>query len=61
MSKRQLIDEIRQHNPTAQPKFLSQFDDVALQQYLDNLLSVARKRAHSANWAEQSASVKIAS
>jgi hypothetical protein len=43
MNKRQLIDEIRQFNATVRPQFLSQFDEPALQQYLSNLQSAARK------------------
>jgi hypothetical protein len=39
MSKRQLIDDIRQLNPTAQPQFLAQFDEEELQQYLDHVKS----------------------
>ena len=43
MNKRQLIDEIRQFNTSVRPQFLSQFDEPALRQYLDNLQSAARK------------------
>ena len=39
MSKRQLIDDIRQLNPTAQPQFLAQFDEEELQEYLDHVKS----------------------
>lgn len=44
MNKRQLIDDIRQHNHTAQPEFLAKFDEAALQQYLEHLESKSRKR-----------------
>ena len=37
MSKRQLIDDIRRYNYTAQPQFLAQFDETALKQYLEHL------------------------
>ena len=37
MSKRQLIDDIRQFNTTVAPEFLTQFDEAALQQYLQHL------------------------
>ena len=37
MTKRQLIDDIRRYNTTAQPQFLAQFDDSALKDYLDHL------------------------
>jgi hypothetical protein len=50
MNKRQLIDEIRKHNPTAMPQFLMQFDDSALKQYLEHLEGAARKQARIAGW-----------
>lgn len=37
MTKRQLIEEIRQFNAHATPRFLSQFDPAALRQYLEHL------------------------
>ena len=37
MDKRQLIEAIRQHNTSVQPKFLQQFDPAALAQYLEHL------------------------
>ena len=36
MTKRQLIDDIRKINTTAEPHFLAQFDDAALKQYLEH-------------------------
>ncbi|HZZ44769.1 MAG TPA: hypothetical protein VFE58_17665 [Tepidisphaeraceae bacterium] len=50
MNKRQLIDAIRKHNATAQPQFLAQFEDSALQQYLEHLEGAQRKQAHIAGW-----------
>jgi hypothetical protein len=50
MNKRQLIDGIRQLNQTAQPEFLAQFDDEALQQYLRHLQSAQEKRLKVAGW-----------
>jgi hypothetical protein len=44
MSKRQLIDQIRQFNVTAQLHFLEQFDEEALKQYLDHLEDARNKR-----------------
>jgi ABC-type transporter MlaC component len=44
MTKRQLIDEIRRFNVTAQAPFLEQFDEQALQQYLDHLQEAVNKR-----------------
>ncbi|HLL90171.1 MAG TPA: hypothetical protein VK324_12800 [Tepidisphaeraceae bacterium] len=43
MNKRQLIDDIRRLNTTAQPQFLARFDEPALKQYLDHLESAQRK------------------
>jgi len=44
MSKRQLIDDIRRYNATAQPQFLAQFDESALKQYLEHRGSAAQAR-----------------
>ncbi len=44
MTKRQLIDDIRRYNTSAQAQFLEQFDEEALQQYLDALQGAANKR-----------------
>ena len=44
MSKRQLIDDIRRYNSTAHPRFLAQFEETALKQYLEHLESVRQKR-----------------
>jgi len=50
MNKRQLIDGIRQINQTAQPDFLAQFDEQALQQYLEHLTTAKEKRLKVARW-----------
>jgi hypothetical protein len=50
MTKRQLIDDIRQYNVSVQPQFLAQFNDAALQQYLEHLQSAARKHVRIAGW-----------
>jgi hypothetical protein len=50
MNKRQLIDGIRQLNQTAQPEFLAQFDDDALEQYLQHLQTAQEKRVKVAGW-----------
>jgi len=44
MNKRQLIEDIRKHNITAQPGFLAQFDEEALRQYLEHLEEARKKR-----------------
>jgi hypothetical protein len=51
MTKRQLIDDIRRYNTTAQAQFLEQFDDDALQQYLEALQGAANKRLRYAKLA----------
>lgn len=62
MSKRQLIDDIRQYNTTAQPQFLAQFDDAALKQYLEHLQGAARKNVRIAGWVKKRDSqVRLAS
>ena len=43
MTKRQLIDDIRQYNTTAHPQFLAQFDEESLKQYLEHLEQARRK------------------
>jgi hypothetical protein len=45
MTKRELIDEILRFNRTADPEFLSQFDNVELAEYLDHLESAERAAA----------------
>jgi hypothetical protein len=50
MNKRQLIEEIRQLNQTAQPEFLAQFDDDALHQYLRHLENAQQKRLKVEGW-----------
>jgi hypothetical protein len=44
MNKRQLIEDIRKYNHTAQPGFLAQFDEDALRQYLQRLVEAHNKR-----------------
>ena len=50
MTKRQLIEDIRLHNPTAQPQFLAQFEESDLQQYLEHLESAKAKHTRKMNW-----------
>lgn len=42
MSKRELIDAIREHNRTVSPEFLARFRDADLQAYLERV-SVKRR------------------
>ena len=53
MNKRQLIDDIRQFNTSVTPKFLSQFDEAALKQYLGSLQSAALKHTRTPQWVKQ--------
>ncbi len=53
MSKRQLIDEIRNFNFTAQPDFLAQFDEPALAEYLDHLRDARDKHLRIHGWARR--------
>jgi len=50
MNKRQLIDGIRQINQTADHDFLAQFDEQALQQYLEHLTTAMEKRLKVEQW-----------
>jgi len=61
MSKRQLIDDIRQLNPTAQPQFLAQFDEGELQQYLEHLQALARNDIHIDGRARKKEAIKMVS
>ena len=61
MNKRQLIDDIRRYNATAQPQFLAQFDDDALRQYLEHLRAAARKHVRIAGWVRSHPRLKVAS
>jgi hypothetical protein len=59
MSKRQLIDDIREMNPTATAPFLAQFDESALRQYLEHLKAAKSKRVHIAGWVRKRPSVNM--
>jgi len=61
MTKRQLIDEIRQYNLTATPTFLSQFDESALKQYLENLRDAANKRIRIYSWVKRQPKLRLVS
>lgn len=52
MSKRQLIDAIRKHNPSAREQFLDQFAESALNQYLEQLESAARNVVRIGGWSK---------
>lgn len=61
MTKRQLIDEIRHHNITATPTFLSQFDELALKQYLEHLREAANKRIKIYSWVRRQPKLRLVS
>jgi len=61
MNKRQLIDDIRRYNATAQPQFLAQFDEAALRQYLDHLHEAHQKRVKVAGWVRKGPKFKMVS
>ncbi len=61
MNKRELIDDIRRHNATAQPQFLAQFDEEALRQYLEHLEGAKRKRIQIASFVKQPRQLKLVS
>ncbi len=50
MCKRQLIDDIRKYNTSVRPEFLSQFDEKALQEYLNNLMAANTKHLQIGSW-----------
>jgi hypothetical protein len=61
MNKRQLIDEIRRYNTTAQPEFLAQFDEPALQQYLDHLEEARLKHVRMAAFVRRGPKLRMVS
>ena len=61
MNKRQLIDDIRRFNGTAQPQFLAQFDEAALKQYLEHLESARNKRLHIASFVRKAPKLRMVS
>lgn len=61
MNKRQLIDDIRRFNTTAEPQFLAQFDEAALQQYLNHLEGARKKHVRVAGWARRNVKLRLVS
>ena len=61
MNKRQLIDEIRKHNSTAQVEFLTQFDEDALKQYLDHLSTARNKHTRTLSWVRRGPKLRLVS
>jgi len=50
MRKQQLIERIRQHNPTAPMAFLNDFDEDQLMRYLCHLRLTCRPRTGDTLW-----------
>ena len=44
MSKREIIDQILQHNRTAAPEFLARFNETDLQRYLQRVSEVEERK-----------------
>jgi hypothetical protein len=61
MSKRQLIDDIRQYNTTASADFLSQFDEAALKQYLEHLQGAQQRLTRIATWTKKNPKLRMVS
>ena len=61
MNKRQLIDDIRRYNTTAQAQFLAQFDEAALQQYLEHLEQARKKHLRNAAFAPRAVKLRMVS
>jgi hypothetical protein len=61
MEKRQLIDDIRQYNTTVTADFLSQFDEAALQQYLEHLENAKQRLTRIASWSKRSPRLRLVS
>jgi hypothetical protein len=60
MEKRQLIDQIRQYNKTATYDFLAQFDESALEQYLQHLEDAKARKRQISSWSRQGEKLKMA-
>ena len=58
MSKRQLIDEIRDLNPTASIEFLAQFNEADLTAYLGNLKSASEHRLRIGGWVRKASGMR---
>jgi len=61
MTKGQLIDDIRAKNPTAQPEFLSQFNEDVLRAYADRLRDAAEHRRRIGGWVRKRRDLRAAS
>lgn len=61
MDKRQIIEAIRQYNPSAEDEFLNRFNEKQLKEYLDHLDAARRKELLIAGWVKPRPRLRIAS
>jgi hypothetical protein len=61
MNKRQLIEEIRKYNTTVATEFLSQFDDSALEQYLEHLEGAKKRNTRISSWVRRTPRLRLVS
>jgi hypothetical protein len=61
MNKRQLIEEIRRYNTTVATEFLNQFDDSALEQYLEHLEAAKKRNSRIASWVRRTPRLRLVS
>jgi hypothetical protein len=61
MSKRQLIDDIRQFNAHIEPHFLARFDESALKQYLEHLQIARQKPLRLGSWVRKTPKFRMVS
>jgi hypothetical protein len=61
MTKRQLIEEIRRFNPSVALRFLSQFDEESLSQYLEHLKAAQTRSVRIAGWVRRESKLRMVS
>ena len=61
MNKRQLIEEISKYNTTVAIEFLLQFDDSALQQYLEHLEGAKKRNMRIASYVRKTPRLRLVS
>jgi hypothetical protein len=61
MNKRQIIEDIRRFNTTVPGQFLAQFDEEALQQYLEHLEFARKKHLRAAAWTRVQPQLRLVS
>jgi hypothetical protein len=61
MNKGQLIEQIRELNPSAAIDFLKQFEEQELDKYLESLRSALAKRVHIHGFVRRETELRVAS